>query len=366
MSSSMTDPHLVSGSSEYIVIIICSEKTVHGTSVKYASDAGHEVYVVSRVPSFVPYLEKLLEKMTRVPSPSVRVVLVNENVPILVDVLRLILHKSAPELILKRRHDYLQKYKDNLLRISGSALDNGPAFDVTLPVGHGDLPQAFDLAIVQDTDDIDEVSYLSEENVFTQQALRFIALKHALRFGAVSGLSALIGDTGAMVSLTTRLFRDSPGVESIIFKPEGMPVTGDVYLHQYIPVGWDSWNKILLVAKAIPRNGEMAKLLHSEVQIGEFNDIYHACFENNDASIDSGPQTTAQSKGNANQTGAEDHAHLVSGNVCTSSQIYNSTYQRAREQLSEYFPIDKPDGRLPSKPDPPFTYAQFIQSLQDE
>lgn len=329
---------------EYIVIIICLAKSAYGTSIKYALDSGHEVYVISRVPSFAFYLEKLMVQMVKL--PKVRFFLVNNDMNILVDVLRLILRKSVPDLILQRREEYLAKYRANLLKISGHSAPSGPEFHVTLPPGHADLPQAFDLVIIQNSDEIDESNYLEEKHVFTQQALRFIALKHGVRFASVSGIESLIHDTHTMIAFTNRLFQELIGADSVIYKPEGLPVAGLVYLHQFIPIGWDAWNKIMLVAKSVPRHAEMLSLITTEVQMDEFNDTYDDSFA--DLKLRQVPNGDTQFN---NTTEVDEKGKGI---------------QESKEKLSQYLTIE-PTKLLSSKSaDPPISYEQFLQSLSDE
>ncbi|KAM9929930.1 hypothetical protein OXX59_000876 [Metschnikowia pulcherrima] len=331
---------------EYTVIIICSAQTAYDTSIRYVSEGSHDIYVISRVYSFFTYLEKLVEQMTNV--PKARLILVNHNMNVLVDVLRLITRKSPTELTKLQRDKYIMSYKENMLKSSGTASDLGSDFHVTLPSGHADVTSGFDLAIIQDCAEIDDINHISEKNVFTQQALRFMALKHGARFAAVSGFQDLIQNAVTMISLTNRLFQNSHGTTLVVYKAEGIPFTEIASIHQYIPVGWDSWSKVILVAKSIPQFSKYKKLLTMDVHLEELNDAYDEYFRASTQApdVNSKSESTAESR-------------LSQGGIYGTDEIY----QEGKKQLSQLLAVDPSLQPPPPKKDTRVSYADFLQKL---
>ncbi|OBA22629.1 hypothetical protein METBIDRAFT_31500 [Metschnikowia bicuspidata var. bicuspidata NRRL YB-4993] len=250
---------------------------------------------------------------------------------VLVDVLRLVVHKSERKGALCRRAEYVAKYKDTVRSLGGGTPGQRADSGVALPDVHADYPPAFEVAVVQNGDDIDEADYLAAKHVATQQMLRLVALKHGVRFAALSGLLLLAENTTVVAAAAHWLFRTALGTDRVVYTPEGSVLVGPVLVHQYIPVGWDSWAKILLVARSAPRLAVMARLFGTEAEIRRFNEAYDGCFED---------------------------VHAMGFLESEDGYVLQAAQARLMPYLDE-----GPGPRLPEKPALPMTYGQFLQRL---
>lgn len=251
------------------LIVACLRQTVFSTPIKFAYSANHEVYFVSRVPDFRQYLQSVMQKPH---GAQTRVILINEDLGILIQMLHMIYRSGTESQRIDRKNAYLASYKQNIASVSDAA--RSAAFTVSLPQGHADFCVPFETLVLQNCDSVSEANCFSRNTIFTQQALRYLALKHGATFGAVSGVASVLDYTPALESLISHVFLPPQDAKSHTFSPAGSLITNDAYSHQLLRQGWDSWSRILLVAKSAPVSSTTGLLLTSDGMIGELNDLY--------------------------------------------------------------------------------------------
>lgn len=251
-----------------ILVLSALKNLTYSTSIKYISDPTTDIYICSRIPLFRQYVADLLRK-----GPGrVTVLLIHEQIDVLVELLATLSVESSEFQVEQTTQSYTNEYK----KVLNGFHEAAPNFHYTLPPGQADLPLGFEVFILRDTSEVAELHYLSEESVALQQILRFVALKHGAVYAAFSGISSVVNSCSGIRALISSLSEELSSENLHIYDSHGVNVTGDLFLHQLIPLGWDSWSKIEVLAKTIPRSS--SRPLISEREIADLNDLYDKYF----------------------------------------------------------------------------------------
>lgn len=269
--------------SKHVLFVLgCLYKANVSTTVRFFSTATHDIYIISRLSLFREYFEDRLRQALE-KKQEMSVIIVNDSPQILFEVMVSLNRETAPNELPKLREAYAADYKKQLLRAAGSTDLGISNFDVKLPPGHCELPLRFRTCIVLDCDGYNELRHLEEKSVSTQQVLRYIALKHGATFAAVSGLLSAVDDAASILTLASSLFSSAMDPELQVYDFKGSSICKDVILHQHVSSAWDTWSKIVLLAKALPELHE-TDALASESKIQELDDLYTDAVVNSDGS----------------------------------------------------------------------------------
>lgn len=255
-----------------ILVLICLTTPYYNLSVQYSSTATDDIYVFALVKLFSQHILLLLEKKSE-PCPTV--IAVNVDLESTIQALSLLSKFRSSSELEESKSRYISQYKNNILGSDGNAVsatvtENTKA---NLPEGHPDLSLGFNLLMVNDCSCETESTILSARSVALQQFLRLMALKHGSAFSSVSGLRNLL--------------KDPSRISSLICTESAQPVldfTGAAEtfrILQQIPPGWDSFSKILLVARSAPHLPANTSL-REEVEINELSDVYNAWIDDTD------------------------------------------------------------------------------------
>lgn len=263
---------------EHVVYVLdCLAGAAYTTSVRYLYSSTHHVYILSHMRFLLLYLQKMMLAAAR-ENCRVSILLVHGQLDVLLDTLTLLVRETPLEKHAELRERHVARYKRELVRAGGHGAPELAAFEVTLPEGQADLPLAFDVCVVQSCDDYSDTAHLEKENLALQQALRYVAVKHCAAFAAVSGLQTALDDANTIVLLVKQLVAPDLGLAIHLFEPAGTQATDSgVFLHLQIAPGWDTWNKILVLAKAAPELNE-GDALATDQRIGELDDLYSGYF----------------------------------------------------------------------------------------
>lgn len=248
---------------ETVLFVSCSHTLTYSQTIKYVSDSTRDYYFISRVPAFRQYIGDLAGRSSRTV-----VVLLYNDISLLVEVLSVLSQGSTGAKIKISRDSYADTTK---IEVS-EASDVPSHYKSELHSGQADLPLGFDVVLLLDSTEVGN-DHLSESNVVLQQILRFVALKHGASFGAISGLQEVFSNpfliNGVLAALLELNLR--------IYDPEGVHTLEDIRCHQLVPLGWDSWNKIELLGKSIPRTSD--RILLDKKLLLELSKTYDDYFE---------------------------------------------------------------------------------------
>lgn len=197
--------------------------------------------------------------------PNATIVLVNKDLSVTFDTLKFLRETSTALMKSKLFDLYIDQYKRFSPSISHAPLNYKP----NIPQGHGDTQLGYECYLSMDCSEESESSIISAKCVALQQILRLAALKHGAAFASISGLLCLIEDPSQVLHLLSSIGKDSL---QPVLDLDGSSA-GSFYVHQRIPLGWDSYSKILLVAKSLPHL-PVDFCLREDVQIEEINDLY--------------------------------------------------------------------------------------------
>ncbi|ODV64642.1 hypothetical protein HYPBUDRAFT_96318, partial [Hyphopichia burtonii NRRL Y-1933] len=237
--------------------------------INYYTEGNHEIYVMCNYSVYAKYLESLLQpnelETHLVPVFSS----IEELYPLLYMINKI---GGAPAGKTKL------KFIDNLKYfMKVSSLDDDEDYDgddipINLSSGQAERPLNMDLIIVLDSDLFSQ-DHLLPYSVSTQQLLRFLSLQHSGSFAIVSGVQSFISSGASILSLSY----NHPPEPISIYDEDGVFISDNLFVNILIPLGWDSWSKIEILAKSAAHGGPQlskSRLLSSLEEIQEFNTLY--------------------------------------------------------------------------------------------
>lgn len=242
-----------------IIVLSCLENEIRDTTIKFASNANEEIYIVARIPLFKSYVRTLLGA-----SAQATIVLVYEEMEILLELLLMIQEVQRAKVgVASGRNQYADQ-------------------DKRKPSATAEFPLGFNVIILR-SEKNDKPNHLTEPEMALQQTLRFISLKHGATYAAISEEDHKNPDDFGLLINNLLDLRDSS--QLYVYDRAGLDFTPGTTLHQLIPHNWDSWKKIALLSKSIPRETS-GKMLESDDDFSAFNDAYEAYFSQAESSSD--------------------------------------------------------------------------------
>lgn len=262
------------------IILVCLKTPQASSSIRFLSGVYYDIYLICNFCLLLQYVADLIDRIQSTPSytyESLSIIIVNKDIPVLLQALRLLQSKQLPEFSAYTKKNFVLMYKTSLINASGS---KDLEFEVNIPPGLVDAPLGYETHILQACEGYSSLEHLSEPHVWTQQILRFLALKHGALFGAFSGLQETLGKASLLFDLVDNIKSESRTHLSghLLFKMEGTPVVGNLLMHQFILPGEDTWSKLILTAKSIPQVKKLDKIYTTELQFQELSDIYDASY----------------------------------------------------------------------------------------
>lgn len=267
------------------VIVLLGSGTKNGTSINYFTEGKYEIYVMCNYSVYAKYLESLLQP-NELETHLVPVFSSMEELYPLLYMINKIGGAPAGKTKLK--------FIDNLKYfMKVSSLDDNEDYDgddipINLSPGQAERPLNMDLIIVLDSDLFSQ-DHLLPYSVSTQQLLRFLSLQHSGSFAIVSGVQSFISSGASILSLVKFIDQSVEGQPNesqsynhppepiSIYDEDGVFISDNLFVNILIPLGWDSWSKIEILAKSAAHGGPQlskSRLLSSLEEIQEFNTLY--------------------------------------------------------------------------------------------
>lgn len=256
-----------------IIVLSCLESEIRDTTIKFVSNANEEIYIVARVPLFKSYVKTLLST-----SAEATIVLVYKEMDILLELLSLIQEAStqandnATMSDTKQRSDHQNNQSLSLTKNTSAPSAKG-----------ADFPLGFNVIILR-SDGPENTNHISETEMALQQTLRFISMKHGATYAAISEDGHRTAEEFGL--LTKNLLDPQENLQLYVYDPAGVNFMPGTTLHQLIPNNWDSWKKMALLSKSIPR-GTTGQMLETDEDFAVLNEAYNAFFSNTSSSRDS-------------------------------------------------------------------------------
>lgn len=254
-----------------LLVLICLNHIYDSTSIRYMSTETHDIHVFSHISLFLPYVQLLLK--ARNLDSTVTVVLIHKDLTVTLENLKLLSSIGPSE--------------NPEVTITRSSTDHTSSGGSKSPIGDNNTPSKtpimkeigdgrldFALFLINDCSSETKTSILSPKSVLLQQLLRFFAIKHEAAFASVSGLESVLRDPESLVEFLSGIFEGSeqPVLDFASLMDSTEP--GTLAVHQQIPPSWDSYSKILLVAKSLPHL-PLGSCLREDGQLDELNDLYN-------------------------------------------------------------------------------------------
>lgn len=280
------------GKKKTVLILLGNRyKPSNGTSIKYMKNEDHDIYVLSNYQVYIKYVESLLkETETR----DIHLLPVFNTFSELLNLLGILDKQGNPD----HKNTYRNQFIDGYMHYLKSSIeldDNEDAFEVKLSQGQADRPLSYNVTLLLDTESFAQ-DHLSTSSISVQQILRFIGLKHSTSLIAVSGILTLIKNDEAIRNLLQIVdhgkildnIRREQSLEQLqrpepisIYDEAGIFSSEGVFINLLIPRGWDSWNKIELVAKSIIHDAShilKTRLLISKDDFLQLDQLYNEYF----------------------------------------------------------------------------------------
>lgn len=261
-----TEPQILP-QKQLLIVAICLKTSYESISIRYLTTDSHDIYIFARISLFQPYIMLLLQSC-----PTARIILINIDLHVTLDTLKF-LSQASTDIMKERTKDrFIEQYRRFLLNLS-----NAPApvdYTPRIPQGYGDKQLGYECYLIMDCSSETESSIISAKSVALQQALRYTALKHGIAFASISGLQHLLEAPDQIVDLPSGMLEEPP--QPVLDLEDS---ASDAFkVHQRIPLGWDTYSKIMLVAKSLPHL-PAGSCLREDVQIEEYDDLYTEWFD---------------------------------------------------------------------------------------
>lgn len=254
-----------------LLILNCTSKP--GRSICYKFNKDTEVYIIYNFDLLQEYVKDLLK--SKQSDHEITILLIYQQIHALLDATKLLYLLTSDEKRKKYLDRFKQLYKLQLAMLTGNTSQKpNTNFEIRLPQGIADMTFGFETLFAYDVSGFRSLDHLKVEKTGVQQLLRYLALKHGACYGAFSGpLTELENIESCQILISSLKGELIKGNDQHIFSNEGDSITEELSLHQSIPLGWDLWSKIQLVAKLIARSSDW-HLLDEEVKVEDLNDLY--------------------------------------------------------------------------------------------
>ncbi|CUM63912.1 uncharacterized protein PRCAT00001500001 [Priceomyces carsonii] len=226
-------------------------------AIKFSATDKCNIYVASNLELFGEYTKQVIEQSKNI----IHAIVIFKNFKEFFKVLSF-LRKIGEEV-------NGQKHQIDHIKPSNHPIQNEEAESEVIV---SELPHEFDtiqpfkLYVILDSALL-KPDVLSDNSIAVQQYLRFFTLKHKGKMIASSKIDLIVNEPMELIEQGTepKLIYDNSSSDSN---------AGSKY-DIYIPEGWDSWKKIMLVAKSALYSGKR-QILSSEDDFKKLDDIYSA------------------------------------------------------------------------------------------
>lgn len=245
-----------------VIIIIHQFATL---SINYLYTNDYDICIISNLNIFEKYLRRELSQSTH---RKITVITVLSDIKVFIQTMIFLNSFDNDEGRLQNKNQFTEEYAYYLKEMqygddnSGYELNES---ELAFSPGQCDVPLPFELIVVLDTLELND-DHLSPRSVFLQQFFRFVSLKHGGIFVCTSNTTSLITDEKVILSFLLQIGHQgiTKTQQIQLNRPEPIALyqssrdsnNTNLYIRLLLPKGWDSWNKIqILATPAIYENG---------------------------------------------------------------------------------------------------------------
>lgn len=268
------------------IIVLCQLESL---SIKYLYTKSHDIYIISNIELFENYLEKELQKEEY---RSITIITMVNDIGALIQAMSFLNAFDDIESRQRNKDKFSEDYVYYLKGIQSENDTNGINLSeqaLALPPGQCDQPLPFELVIVLDSDNFND-DHLSPKSVYLQQQFRFTALKHGGSFVCMPNTYQLLADEKMIlqfllqigIQYTTGTMQiQSNRPEPVAIYKESLGRDNANQIRLLTPKGWDSWNKIQILATSVIHDKEAANyyILANESDFNALNLVFDSYFD---------------------------------------------------------------------------------------
>lgn len=290
-----------SSSQKDTIIILHQYATL---SINYLYTNRYDIYVISNLNIFEKHLRTQLSQDTL---GKVTIITVLSNIEAFILTMVFLNSFDNDEGRLQNKNQFAEEYAYYLKEMQYGNDTGGYDLDeaeLNFPPGHCDVPLPFELVVVLDNVDLKN-DHLSPRSVFLQKLLRFVSLKHGGTFVCTSNTQALMTKEKIILSFLLQIgYHDTTQTQRIqqsrttpepiaIYESDQSGNNGNVQVRLLSPKGWDSWNKIQILATSAIHEKDNLKyhILANENEFNKLNLMYNAYIDSINSHVD---QNTAE------------------------------------------------------------------------
>lgn len=271
-------------------------------SINYLYTNSYDIYVISNLNIFEKHLRRQLSQNIH---GKVTVITVLSDIEAFIRTMAFLNSFDNDEGRLQNKNQFAKEYAYYLKEMQYEDDTSGYELDETelnFPPGHCDVPLPFELVVVLDNVDLKN-DHLSPRSVFLQQLLRFVSLKHGGTFVCTSNTQALMTNEKIISSFLlqighhditqTQRTQQSRPEPVAIYETDQNGNNGNLQVRLLSPKGWDSWNKIQILATSAIHEKDNVKyhILSNENEFNKLNLMYNAYIDSINSHVD---QNTAE------------------------------------------------------------------------
>lgn len=256
-------------------------------SINYLYTNSYDIYVISNLNIFEKHLRRQLSLNTH---GKITVITILSDIEAFIRTMVFLNSFADDEGRVQNKNQFAEEYAYYLKEMQYGDDAGGYELDeagLNFPPGHCDVPLPFELVVVLDNVDLKN-DHLSPRSVFLQQLLRFVSLKHGGTFVCTSNTQALMSNEKIIlrfllqighhdITQTQRIQQSRP--EPIaIYESDQNGNNGNLQICLLSPKGWDSWNKIQILASSVIHEKDNSKyhILAYENEFNKLNLMYNA------------------------------------------------------------------------------------------
>ena len=256
-------------------------------SINYLYTNNYDIYIISNLNIFENHLKRQLSQNTH---EKVTVITILSDIEAFLQAIIFLNSFDNDEGRLENKNQFAEEYTYYLKEMQHEDDTGGYEIDeseLKSSPGNCDVPLPFELVVVLDNADFKN-DHLSARSVFLQQFLRFVSLKHGGTFVCTSNTQALMTSEKKILSFllqighhnlthTQRIQQRRP--EPIaIYESDKNGDNENLQVRLLSPKGWDSWNKIQILATTAIHEKDNLKyhILSNENEFNKLNSLYNA------------------------------------------------------------------------------------------
>lgn len=250
----------------------------------------HDIYLISNLNIFKDYVQKVILKNIQ---GKITVFVVFNSLESFVPILAFLSSFNDIEARQQQKQKYCDDYVyylKQLQMVNGDGASDVYESDLHLYSGQCDQPLPFELVVILDSQSL-KGDHLSPRSISIQQLLRLLTLKHGGLFACISNTPQIMSKSDSVLDVLLQIGYqpNSSNNNEHTTRPKPIPIyqqsqvsaNSDIKVHLLIPKGWDSWNKIQILATSSIADTEDPSYytLSNEIDSNKLNLMYNTYLE---------------------------------------------------------------------------------------